>query len=35
MAGMEFLCIDAATNLRNFRNELSWNDAAYLLKSAC
>jgi L-arabinose isomerase len=32
MAGIEFLCIDAGTELRRFRNELRWNDAAYLLQ---
>ncbi len=32
IADMEFLCIDAGTTLRNFRNELRWNEAAYLLK---
>jgi L-arabinose isomerase len=35
MAGMEFLCIDGDTRLRDFRNEIRWNDAAYLLKSNC
>ncbi len=35
MAGMEFLCIDKDTKLRDFRNELRWNDAAYLLKNNC
>ena len=35
MVGMEFLCIDADTKLRDFRNELRWNEAAYLLKSSC
>ena len=29
MAGIEFLLIDSATRLREFRNELRWNDAAY------
>ena len=33
MGGLEFLLIDANTDLRNFRNELRWNDAAHLLKS--
>src|SRR5262249_43198054 len=33
MAGMEFLCIDNGTTLRNFRMELRWNEAAYRLKS--
>lgn len=32
MAGVEFLPIDSATDLRKFRNELRWNEAAYLLK---
>jgi L-arabinose isomerase len=32
MAGLEFLPIDAATDLRQFRNELRWNDTAYLLR---
>ena len=31
MAGMEFLCIDGDTKIRDFRNELRWNEAAYLL----
>jgi L-arabinose isomerase len=34
MAGMEFLCIDADTKLRSFRNELRWNEAAFHLKSS-
>ncbi len=29
MAGVEFLPIDSETRLREFRNELRWNDAAY------
>ena len=29
MAGLEFLLIDEKTDLRQFRNELRWNDAAY------
>ena len=29
MAGVEFLLIDSETRLRDFRNELRWNDAAY------
>jgi L-arabinose isomerase len=29
MAGIEFLLIDGETRLREFRNELRWNDAAY------
>jgi L-arabinose isomerase len=32
MADIEFLAIGATTDLRQFRNELRWNDAAYLLK---
>lgn len=32
MAGMEFLCIDGHTRLREFRNELRWNEAAYRLQ---
>ena len=32
MAGMEFLTIDNDTRLREFRNEIRWNEAAYLLK---
>jgi len=31
MAGIEFLLIDDATDLRQFRNELRWNDMAYQL----
>jgi L-arabinose isomerase len=31
MAGIEYLCIDSATKLREFRNELRWNEAAFLL----
>ncbi|HLH02297.1 MAG TPA: L-arabinose isomerase [Bryobacteraceae bacterium] len=31
MAGVEFLLIDSQTSLREFRNELRWNDAAYRL----
>lgn len=34
MADLEFLPIDSATDLRQFRNELRWNDAAYLLRNA-
>ena len=34
MAGVEFLPIDAATDLRRFRNELRWNEAAYLLRGS-
>lgn len=29
MAGIEFLVIDEDTDLRQFRNEIRWNDAAY------
>jgi len=29
MAGIEFLLIDDATHLRQFRSEIRWNDAAY------
>lgn len=29
MAGVEFLLIDSETRLRDFRNEVRWNDAAY------
>jgi L-arabinose isomerase len=32
MADLEFLPIDANTDLRQFRNELRWNHAAYLLR---
>jgi L-arabinose isomerase len=32
MADLEFLLVDARTDLREFRNELRWNDAAYLLQ---
>jgi L-arabinose isomerase len=32
MAGIEFLLIDSRTELRQFRNELRWNEAAYLLR---
>jgi L-arabinose isomerase len=35
MADIEFLCIDGDTRIREFRNELRWNDAAYLLKRGC
>ena len=35
MAGIEFLCIDSDTKLRDFRNELRWNEAAYTLRSGC
>ena len=33
MAGVEFLPIDGDTRLREFRNELRWNEAAYLLRN--
>lgn len=33
MSGVEYLPIDANTNLRDFRNELRWNAAAFSLKS--
>jgi len=29
MAGIEFLLIDNATDLRQFKNEIRWNDVAY------
>jgi len=29
MAGMELVVIDADTNLRRFKRELRWNEAAY------
>jgi L-arabinose isomerase len=32
MAGIEFLLIDSATELRQFRNELRWNEVAYRLE---
>jgi L-arabinose isomerase len=32
MADLEFLPVDANTDLRQFRNELRWNDAAYALR---
>ena len=31
MAGIEYLLIDGTTDLRAFRNEIRWNDAAYKL----
>jgi L-arabinose isomerase len=34
MAGIEFLLIDDDTELRAFKNELRWNDAAYRLAGA-
>ena len=33
MAGIEYVQIDKATDLRGFKNELRWNDAAYSLNS--
>ncbi len=35
MADLEFLLICATTDLRQFRNELRWNDAAYVLRNGC
>jgi L-arabinose isomerase len=32
MAGIEFLLIDEGTDLRQFRNELRWNDVAYRME---
>jgi L-arabinose isomerase len=32
MAGIELVSIDAVTTLRQFRNELRWNEAAYRLR---
>lgn len=34
MADLEFLTIDSTTDLRRFRNELRWNEAAYRLRGA-
>ena len=34
MADLEFLPIDSTTELRQFRNELRWNEAAYLLRGS-
>jgi L-arabinose isomerase len=34
IAGIELLVIDGGTTLRNFRNELRWNDASYRLGPA-
>jgi L-arabinose isomerase len=31
MAGIEFLPIDADTRIYDFKNELRWNEAYYLL----
>jgi len=33
MAGIETVIIDADTKLRQFKQELMWNDVAYGLKS--
>jgi len=32
MAGIEFLVIDNDTRVREFQNELRWNDTAYRLR---
>jgi len=29
MAGVEFLLIDSDTNLRDFKNEIRWNEVYY------
>ena len=34
MANIEFLLIDGETKLRDFKNELRWNDAAYMVGGA-
>lgn len=34
MAGIEYLQIDAQTNLRDFKNELRWNEVYYALKQS-
>jgi L-arabinose isomerase len=34
MANIEFLLIDSETRLRDFKNELRWNDAAYMVGGA-
>ncbi|MGH6924319.1 MAG: L-arabinose isomerase [Propylenella sp.] len=34
MADVEFLLIDGETRLRDFRKELIWNDAAYMIRGA-
>jgi L-arabinose isomerase len=34
IADLEFLCIDQNVRLREFRNELRWNEAAYRLNRA-
>ena len=33
MAGIEYVLIDRATDLRSLKNELRWNDAAYTISS--
>lgn len=33
MAGIEYVQIDESTNIRQFKNELLWNDLAYKMKS--
>ncbi len=35
MAGTEYLPIDNDTKIRDFRNEIRWNEAAYLLSGRC
>ena len=32
MAGIEFLLIDASTQVNAFKDTLRWNDLSYLLK---
>ncbi len=34
IAGIEYLLIDADTTLRDFKNELRWNEAAYMVNRA-
>jgi L-arabinose isomerase len=34
MAGIEYLPIDSDTRLREFRNEIRWNEAAYMVNGA-
>jgi L-arabinose isomerase len=34
MAGIEFLVIDDATDVREFKQELRWNDVYYRLASS-
>jgi L-arabinose isomerase len=34
MADVEYLLIDADTRLREFKNELNWNEAAYMVRGA-